>query len=282
VASFIMTEASEKEYFKHYVKIPVFDAPENAMRAFHLSHEWSSRRPLPLLKTRLDHIDEAQAGRILDEAKESGTLLLSQGIDLIKSYGFAAARHGLAATAEEAVHIWRSWNRPVAMKVNRPHLSHKSDQGAVKLNIQTEAEIHSAFKDLQRIAGPGLEVLVQEMAPKGREIILGGKRDDCFGPVVLFGLGGIFVEVFRDAVWRLAPVQHEEAGRMIRSIQGARVLSGYRGESPRDVEALKDLLVRLSQMLVTFPQIQEIDINPVMVMAEGEGALAVDARVILK
>jgi len=282
VASFVMTEASEKEYFKHYVKIPVFDSPEDAMRAFHLSHEWSARRPLPLLKTKLEHIDEDRAGRILNEAAGEGSLLLSQGIELIKSYGFAVARYGLAVTAEEAVGIWRAWNTPLAMKVNRPHLSHKSDQGAVILNIQTEAEIHSAFNDLKRVAGPDLEVLVQEMAPKGREIILGGKRDDCFGPVVLFGLGGIFVEVFRDAVWRLAPVRHEEAARMIRSIQGARVLSGYRGEPSRDMEVLKDLISRLSQMLVTFPRIQEIDINPVIVMAEGEGALAVDARVILK
>ncbi|RJR29371.1 MAG: hypothetical protein C4576_35510 [Desulfobacteraceae bacterium] len=282
VAAFVMTEASEKEYFRHNVRIPIFDSPEDAMRAFHLSHEWSSRRPLPLLKTGLDRVDEDRAGKILREADGEESLLLSQSIELIKSYGFAVARHELAGTAEEAVRIWRSWNSPLALKVNRPHLSHKSDQGAVKLDLQSEDEIRSAFEELQEIGGADLEVLVQEMTPKGREIILGGKRDDCFGPVVLFGLGGIFVEVFRDAVWRLAPVRHEEAARMIRSIQGARVLSGYRGERPRDLEALKDLLVRLSQMLVTFPQIREIDINPVIVMAEGEGALAVDARVILK
>jgi acetyltransferase len=190
VGAFVMTEASEKEYFRNHVKIPVFDAPETAMRAFHLSYQWSSRRPLPLLKTRLEHIDEEKAESILDKARGQGSLLLSQGIELIKSYGFSAPRHELARTAEEAVHIWRSWNTPVAMKINRPHISHKSDQGAVKLNIQTEREIHSAFKELQGVAGRDLEVLIQEMAPRGREIILGGRRDECFGPVVLFGLGG--------------------------------------------------------------------------------------------
>jgi acetyltransferase len=281
VGAFVMTEASEREYFKNHVKIPVFDGPENAMRAFHQSYQWSSRRPLPLLKARLDQVDEEKARSILKEAEGEGELLLSRSIELIRCYGFPTAPHELAGTAEEAVQVWRSWGAPVAMKINRPHISHKSDQGAVRLNIRTEAEVRSAFRDLQGLAGGDLEVLVQKMAPKGREIIMGGKRDECFGPVVLFGLGGIFVEVFRDAVWRLAPIQHEEAARMIRSIQGARVLSGYRGESPRDLKSLEDLLVRLSVMLVDLPRIQEIDVNPVIVMAEGEGALAVDARVIL-
>ena len=115
--------------------------------------------------------------------------------------------------------------------------------------------------------------MVQRMAPKGREVILGGKRDPNFGPVILFGLGGIFVEVFQDVVWRLAPIRHEEAARMIQGIRGSRVLAGYRGEGPSDVKAIQDLLVRLSQMLAAFPGIQEIDVNPVVVLAPGEGAL---------
>jgi acyl-CoA synthetase (NDP forming) len=137
------------------------------------------------------------------------------------------------------------------------------------------------FGFLGRLPLGEVEVAVQRMAGRGREVILGGKRDKSFGPVVLFGLGGIFVEVFQDAVWRLAPIRHEEAGRMIQGIRGARVLAGYRGVGPSDVEAVQDLLVRLSQMLASLPGIQEIDINPVMVLGPGEGAQALDARVIL-
>jgi len=119
------------------------------------------------------------------------------------------------------------------------------------------------------------------MVTRGREVILGGKRDQSFGPIVLFGLGGIFVEALKDVVWRVAPLSYEEARRMIASIRGARVLQGIRGEKPWDIETVADLLVRLSHMLVALPQIQEIDINPVLVFPEGEGAQAVDARIIL-
>ena len=119
------------------------------------------------------------------------------------------------------------------------------------------------------------------MVTRGREVILGGKRDQSFGPIVLFGLGGIFVEALEDVVWRVAPLSYEEARKMIGSIRGAKVLQGIRGEKPCDIETVADLLVRLSHMLIEFPQIQEIDVNQVLVLPEGEGALAVDARVIV-
>ena len=165
------------------------------------------------------------------------------------------------------------------MKINRPHLSHKSDSGAVRLHLDSEKEVADAFHDLQAIGGEETEVLLQAMADKGRELILGGKQDQVFGPVILFGLGGIFVEVFEDVVWRAAPIDHDAALQMIHSVKAEKILRGLRGEKPSDVEAVADLLVRLSQMLVDFPAIQEIDINPVM--AFHKGAQAVDARVIL-
>lgn len=281
VTHFVVTDNTEKEYLRSHVRAPIFDAPEDAMRTFYLNRQWRSKRPLPFLETPPEGIDIQKAHGILDAAKPRGSLLLSESIELVKSYGFSAPIHALARTEKEAAEVFRSWNMPVAMKVNRPHISHKSEKGAVRLNLRSEAEVRSSFIDLRSIAGEDVEVLIQKMAAPGREIILGGKRDDCFGPVIMFGLGGIFTEVFRDVVWRLAPIRSEEAERMIQSIKGGPVLSGFRGEMPRDTEKLKDLLVRLSQMLVDFPRIQEIDINPVMVFARGEGAQAVDARVIL-
>ncbi|MGD2127328.1 MAG: acetate--CoA ligase family protein [Desulfobacteraceae bacterium] len=138
------------------------------------------------------------------------------------------------------------------------------------------------FHDFQAIGSHETEVLVQSMVSNGREVILGGKHDDVFGPVVLFGLGGVFVEALEDVVWRVAPINHDVARQMIHGIKGSKILGGLRGEKPYDVGAVADLLVRLSQMLVDLPLIQEIDINPVMVFQEGQGAQAVDARVILK
>jgi acetyltransferase len=120
------------------------------------------------------------------------------------------------------------------------------------------------------------------MVEKGQEVILGGRRDEVFGPVILFGFGGIFVETLEDVVWRVAPINREEARRMIAQIRGRKILSGIRGERPYDVHAIEELLVRLSQMMVDLPMIREIDINPVMVLGEGQGALAVDAKVIIK
>jgi acetate---CoA ligase (ADP-forming) len=281
VAPFVMTEGSEMEYLKQNLKIPVFSGPENAMQALHLSHRWTTRRPVQIEKVPLEGVDEEKAAKILQGAGDRGHLLLSESVDLLGCYGIPVVPFGLARTEGEAVALWQGFRGPAAMKINRPHISHKSDRGAVRLDLNTENDIRGAFRDFAGIAGGDLEVMVQQMARKGREVILGGKRDDSFGPVVLFGLGGIFVEVFQDAVWRLAPIRHEEAGRMIQGIRGARVLAGYRGEGPSDVEAIQDLLVRLSQMLASFPRIQEIDINPVTVFAPGEGAQALDARVIL-
>ncbi|MEW6667205.1 MAG: acetate--CoA ligase family protein [Thermodesulfobacteriota bacterium] len=281
VAPFVMTEGSEMEYLKQHLKIPVFSGPENAMQALHLSHRWTTRRPVPIEEVPLKGVDEERAGRILQGAGDRGHLLLSESVELLGCYGIPVPPSALARTEAEAVGIWQGFGGPAAVKINRPHISHKSDQGAVRLNLNTEDEIRRTLRDFRGIAGGDVEVMVQRMARKGREVILGGKRDECFGPVVLFGLGGIFVEVFQDVVWRLAPIRHEEAGRMIQGIRGAGVLSGYRGEGPSDVEAVQDLLVRLSRMLAAFPRIQEIDINPVRVFAPGEAAEALDARVIL-
>lgn len=281
IGVFVLTEASEREYLKRNLKIPIFDGPEKAVRAFHLSHQWWNRRPLSLRETVVEGLDHERVERILEGADAEGRLPLRHGLDLLSCFGFRVPPYFPAKTEGEAAEGWMKWKSPVAMKVNAPHLSHKSDQGAVRLNLRSEEDVRTSFRELRSLMGEGLEVLVQKMAPQGREVILGGKRDDCFGPVLLFGLGGIFVEVFRDVVWRLAPIQLEEAGRMVQSIMGARVLSGYRGEKPRDVKAIQELLVRLSQMLVTIPRIQEIDVNPLIVFPEGEGAEAVDARVIL-
>jgi len=281
VACVIFAAALETDYIRKSVKIPIFSAPENAMRAFNLSYQWSFRKPTPLQGQSLDGVHRDKASKGIAHAQQRGHLLLHESLQLLEHYGFSVPSYSLARTEAEVFQFRRASKSPIAMKINRPHLSHKTDLGGVRLNIKTQAEAEKALKQLKGLGGEETEVLLQSMITRGREVILGGKRDPSFGPIVLFGLGGIFVEALKDVVWRVAPLSYEEAKRTIGSIRGARVLQGIRGEKPSDVEKVADFLVRLSHMLVDFPQIQEIDINPVLVFAEGEGALAVDARVII-
>jgi len=281
VACVIFAEALEKDYLRKSFKIPIFSAPENAMRAFNLSYKWPFRKPSPLQVQSLDRVNREKAQEVVARAEKTGHLLLHESLQLLGHYGFSVPAHALVKTEAEALQFLRTSKGPMAMKINSPHFSHKSDLGAVLLNIRTQADAEKAFRELAALGGEETEVLVQSMVTRGREVILGGKRDQSFGPIVLFGLGGIFVEALKDVVWRVAPLSYEEAQRMIASIRGARVLQGIRGEKPWDIETVADLLVRLSHMLVALPQIQEIDINPVLVFPEGEGAQAVDARIIL-
>jgi len=281
VACVIFAEALEKDYLKKSVKMPIFSAPENAMRAFNLSYKWPFRKPSPLQVQALDRVNREKAQEAVARGEKTGRLLLHESLQLLEHYGFSVPAYALVKTEAEVLQFRRTSKGPMAMKINSPHFSHKSDLGGVQLNIKTQAEAEKAFKKLAALGGDETEVLVQTMVTRGREVILGGKRDQSFGPIVLFGLGGIFVEALKDVVWRVAPLSYEEARRMIASIRGARVLQGIRGEKPCDIETVVDLLVRLSHMLVDLPQIQEIDINPVLVFPEKEGALAVDARVIL-
>lgn len=281
VAAFIMTEDLERDYLKKHLKIPIFSAPENAMRAFHLSYTWEARRPIPLERLTGTRSAPDKAQEIVEKAGGE-SLLLSESMALLESYGYSLPGYRLAGSWEEAVEAWHDLGGPLAMKVNRPHISHKSDSGLVRLSLDSEEDLKRAFQDFQKSADQDLEVLLQSMVPGGREVILGGKQDPTFGPVVLFGLGGIFVEVFKDVCWRVAPVNQEEARRMISATKGARILQGLRGEKPGDLDALQECIATLSQLLVDIPRIQEIDINPLMVLPEGRGTRAVDARVILR
>jgi len=282
VAPVILTESKEREYLIRNLKTPIFWAPENAMRALKFSYMWETR-PQPDIDLSTPHgIRKEEARGILEGALGREHLLMSESLDLLATYGLPLSPHAFAGTPEEALEAWKELLGPVAMKLNRPHVLHKTDAGALRLDLDSKEQIKTAFHDLQAIGGADTEVLIQAMQKNGREVILGGKRDSTFGPILLFGLGGIFVEVLEDVVWRVAPVTRDEARGMIRSIKGGKILAGVRGERAYAEDALEDMLLRLSQMLVDFPVVQEIDINPVMVFSRGEGALVLDARVHLR
>lgn len=193
--------------------------------------------------------------------------------------------HVLAQTREEAQKAAAEMNGPVALKVVSPQVIHKSDVGGVRLNLQGPEAVGRGYDQLVesvRSAVPGAEmhgVLVVPMAPPGPEVIIGTTRDPQFGPIVMFGLGGIFVELFKDVSFRVAPFEQEVALDMIRETRAYQVLRGLRGETPKDVEALADLLVRVSRLAAQYPQIREMDLNPVRVYEKGYAIL--DARILL-
>jgi acyl-CoA synthetase (NDP forming) len=173
------------------------------------------------------------------------------------------------------------------MKVASPDILHKTDVGGVKLNLGSAGDVRDAFDLIVYRAGryvPGARIWgcqVQQMVSGGREVLVGMSRDPQFGPLVAFGLGGIYVEALKDVAFRVAPFSRQEANEMIREIRSYRLLEGVRGEPPADREAIVDALLRISQLVTDFPEIVELDINPLMVFEEGRGAMAIDMRLVL-
>jgi acyl-CoA synthetase (NDP forming) len=224
---------------------------------------------------------------IIDKAKSEGRTILTEveSKQILGEEGIPIARAQLAATREEAVGAARQIGLPIVLKIVSPDISHKSDVGGVKLNLGSEEEVAAAFDEIVAAAHRAqpeatiLGVSVQKMARPGVEVIMGMTTDPQFGPVLMFGLGGVFVEVLKDVSFRIVPLEPRDARQMIRDIQGFPVLEGFRGQEPADLAALEDMLMRLSAFVEKHPEIQELDLNPIF--AYKDGALAVDARIVL-
>ena len=203
---------------------------------------------------------------------------------LLAKYGIPVTKEQIATSADEALAIALHIGTPVAMKISSPDIPHKSDAGGVVLNVKREYVRATYNKILSRIRktapDAGIEgILVQQMAPPGTEVIVGLKKDPQFGHALMFGLGGIFVEVYRDVSFRVIPVEREDALEMISEIKGYPILKGIRGRKPADINAIADVLVAVSEMAEK-ENIIELDINPLIV---GErGAVAVDARAMVE
>jgi len=199
---------------------------------------------------------------------------------MLQAYGILVADYQVVhqkAVLKKAMDQIKS---PVALKVISPEISHKSDTGGVALNIHSLSEAEKIFDKFRKLTPERRSsVLVQKMILDGKEVILGAKRDPSFGPVVLFGLGGIYVEVLKESSLRVAPITRSEAEEMILELKAATILKGIRGERPLDIKALVEYLLRLSQLMMDFPEIDGIDINPVKALEKG--AVAVDARIVL-
>jgi acyl-CoA synthetase (NDP forming) len=224
---------------------------------------------------------------IIDKAKSEGRSILTEveSKQILGEAGIPIAHAQLAATREEAVAAARKIGLPVVLKIVSPDISHKSDVGGVKLNLGSEEEVAAAFDEIVAAAHRAqpqatiLGVSVQKMARPGVEVIMGMTTDPQFGPVLMFGLGGVFVEVLKDVAFRIVPLEPRDARQMIRDIRGFPVLEGFRGQEPADLAALENMLMSLSAFVEGHPDIQELDLNPIF--AYKDGALAVDARIVL-
>lgn len=212
-----------------------------------------------------------------------GWLLEHEAKELCRAYGLPVGEWRVAADPEEAKEAAARLGFPVAAKIVSPDVIHKSDVGGVILNINDGKAVEEAYRKIRSICEAGGYrfggVLVESMAPPGIETIIGGKRDPQFGPVVLFGLGGIFVEVFKDVSFRVAPIDREDASEMISELKALPLLKGIRGRKPSDMEALISSLVKVSEMMMKEEKIKELDLNPTL--AYERGCRVVDARVIL-
>lgn len=224
---------------------------------------------------------------IIAAVRRDGRVVLTEAEskELLRGLGIRTTRMLAAATRDEAVAASREVGYPCVLKVDSADITHKSDAGGVAVGLAGEAQVGEAFDVIMtacRAACPeaGIDgVTVQEMAVPGLEVIVGVATDPQFGPVVMFGLGGVWVEVLEDVSFRLAPLTRDDARAAIAEIRAARLLDGFRGSDPVDKAALEDILLKVSAFVVETPQVRELDLNPVF--AYPDGAVAVDARVIL-
>jgi acyl-CoA synthetase (NDP forming) len=291
VAYYVSTTAQEVNYLRQTYGFPIFTAVVETIRAMEMSYRHHSRLQEihSAEQTPIYEVNHEAVHDLIDHAcSEQRDLLLSESMQVLGHYGIPTAVGVPAATMQEARLAAEQIGYPVAIKIISEQISHKSDVGGVQLNLRNGPAVEEAFEDmLRRIHQfyPEVKidgVLVQPMVTGGQELILGGRQDPNFGPVVLIGLGGIFVEVFEEVALRVAPITHLEASEMIDELRGAPILKGARGHKPSDINTVIEVLLRISQLLIDFPEIRELDINPLRLFQEGNGCRALDARIILR
>ena len=231
--------------------------------------------------------DKAKVKKVFAAVKKQGrtNLLEEEGQEVLRAYGFPLPQSILAKTEDDAVKAAKKIGFPVVMKIASPQIIHKSDAGGVKVGMSSEKDVRDAFGTIIKNAKKYNQkatikgILVQEMVKGGKELIIGSKLEPGFGPVIMLGMGGIYVEVLKDVTFRLAPITNKEADDMINSIKTKKLLEGVRGEKPSDLKKLSELIQKLSALVTDFKEIKELDMNPVLVMEQGKGCRILDIRI---
>ena len=274
VALSFTADSAEWFMMREISDFPIFTEPEDAMKALALSlKHYRNKFEADFHPCNTFEIPSSKG----QSTRKQSDKIFSPGevFELLRGYDLPVADYKLVKDYEEALGAAALIDYPVALKIADSDVVHKTDVGGVRLNIETPDELKRAFQALK-----GDCFLIQKMVNMGHEVFIGGKHDPEFGPVILFGLGGIFVEAIKDVVIKVAPITEREAGEMIQGVRGSALLNGFRGGFKADPESIKRCLVSVSRLLYEHPEIQQLDINPLIVLREGQGCMVVDARIL--
>jgi acetyltransferase len=289
----VATDEDELNKLRKDVSYPIFGVPSAVIRALALSRDFylkqqDKRRFKTTREVKVSPTSKVKVAKILKNCKKlKRSPFLQEGMDIFSLYGIPVVKSVWVKNVNEAVAAAKKVGYPVVMKIVSREISHKTDFGGVQLNLKSEDHVRDAYNEMMtniRKQAPKAKiegVVVQPMLKRGWELILGAKQDPNFGPIVLAGLGGIFVEIFKDTSIRVCPFDKNEAREMLTELKGYPILKGARGDKPYDIAYVEEAVLRLSRLISDFPQIKEIDINPFYVLHKGNGGFALDARIIL-
>lgn len=269
------------------LSVPNYPYPERAVAALAAMEQYATSRSRPRYAEIHPAADFDRVREIIDTTREAGQpfVIEQSASDLLAAYGVPVPPGGVARDLAGARRIANEVGYPVVLKIASPDILHKSDIGGIRVGIENDVQLAEAYDDILARVGTRMPdaviwgVMVQKQLAKGRELIVGVNRDPTFGPLLLFGLGGVYVEVMKDVTFRLCPVSPEEARTMIGEIRGFGLLRGARGEAAADIDAIADTIVKVSWLAADFDDILEMDVNPLIVAERGKGAVAADVRI---
>jgi acetyltransferase len=283
------TRCDEAERVLASKNVPNYLYPKAAVKSMKALYDYTIIKNQEYPKPPKFEVDKSIVKRIIEDAKKKGVYTLGlESFDILKTYGIPTVGTAITQTVEETIESGEEIGYPLVMKIVSPQISHKSDVGGIKLNLNNAEEVKAAYEDMmenipKKEPEANIEgVQLQKMLSHGMEVIIGMVKDPTFGPMLMFGLGGIYVEILKDVKFAIAPVNEIEANNMITGIKTFELLKGTRGNKAKDIESIAQIILRISQLVTDFPEIKEFEINPLIVFEEGEGALSVDMRLILK
>lgn len=278
------TDDAELAAVRQQFAFPIFSEPEDAMEALAVSRDHYKNKYREIVPAPELLVDKTSVLHIMNNRKDFqiGNLNMDEGFKILEAYGIPVAPYQAVKTLDEAISAADKIGYPVAVKLMTKHPIHKTDMGALILNVDTQSSLANAIDTLSKTTvyrEDGMGFLIQKMAKGGTEIILGTRRDPSFGAVIIVGLGGIFSEILKDTAIGIAPLALTDAMEMLGELRGHQLFEGYRGRPPLDQDALLNAILRLSRLMTDVPAIQQMDINPVMLFERGKGLQAVDVRI---
>ena len=283
------TMIAEGERILNSRQIPNYSFPERAVASMRTLCSYSEIREQTYNPPQSIESDKEMAAQILENAaKRNQRTLGLESFDILKAYNIPVVATEITNSLPQTIEACEEMEYPVVMKIVSPDISHKSDVGGIRLNLNNEDEVERAYhimmSDVRRyMPDAHIEgVQIQKMVTGGKEVIIGMNRDVQFGPLLMFGLGGTYVEFLKDVSFSVAPINKDDAKHMVASIKTYPLLAGVRGEEPSDIGSIVDILTKVSQMVVDFPQILEFEINPLMVLPDGQGCVAMDIRLTIR